>query len=59
MRVEVLTLFPELVQQLTSVGIPRIAAESGALTLVTRQLRDYSGNRWNRVDERLAVVRAW
>ncbi|ROH91052.1 tRNA (guanosine(37)-N1)-methyltransferase TrmD [Stagnimonas aquatica] len=52
MRVEVLTLFPELVQQLTTVGIPRIASESGALTLVTRQLRDFSGNRWNRVDER-------
>ena len=52
MRVEVLTLFPELVDQLTTVGIPRIAKESGALTLVTRQLRDHSEDRWKRVDQR-------
>ena len=52
MRVEVLTLFPELVEQLTSVGIPRIAAEQGRLELVTRQLRDFSGNKLRRVDER-------
>ena len=52
MRVEVLTLFPELVEQVTKVGIPRIAVERGALQLQARQLRDYSGNRWNRVDER-------
>jgi tRNA (guanine37-N1)-methyltransferase len=52
MRVEVLTLFPELVEQVTKVGIPRIAVEQGALQLQARQLRDYSGNRWNRVDER-------
>ena len=52
MRVEVLTLFPELVEQLTKVGMPRIAVEQGALQLVTRQLRDHSDNRWKRVDER-------
>ncbi len=52
MRVEVLTLFPELVEQLTKVGIPRIAAEQGRLEVVTRQLRDFSGNKLRRVDER-------
>ena len=52
MRVEVLTLFPELVEQVTKVGIPRIAAELGRLEVVTRQLRDFSGNKLRRVDER-------
>jgi len=51
-RVEVLSLFPELVEQLTKVGIPRIAVEQGQLQVVARQLRDFSENRWNRVDER-------
>jgi tRNA (guanine37-N1)-methyltransferase len=51
-RVEVLSLFPELVEQVGRVGIPRIAVEQGALTLHCRQLREHSDNRWNRVDER-------
>ena len=52
MRVEVLSLFPELVEHVATVGIPRIASERGALQLVCRQLRDASDNRWRRVDER-------
>lgn len=52
MRVEVLTLFPELVEQVTKVGIPRIAAEQGSLQVVARQLRDFSSNKLRRVDER-------
>lgn len=52
MRVDVLTLFPELVEQVTKVGIPRIASEQGSLQVVARQLRDFSGNKLRRVDER-------
>jgi len=52
MRVDVLTLFPEMVEQVTKVGIPRIAAEQGSLQVVARQLRDFSGNKLRRVDER-------
>ena len=52
MRVEVLTLFPELVEQITQHGMPRIAAEQGALSLKATQLREYADNRWKRVDER-------
>lgn len=52
MRVEVLTLFPELVEQVTKVGIPRIAVEQGSLQVVARQLRDFSNNKLRRVDER-------
>ena len=52
MRVEVLTLFPELVEQVTRVGIPRIAVEKGQLQVVPRQLREFSDNKLRRVDER-------
>lgn len=52
MRVEVLTLFPELVEQVVQAGIPRIAVEKGSLQVAARQLRDFSDNRWKRVDER-------
>ncbi|WP_341920267.1 tRNA (guanosine(37)-N1)-methyltransferase TrmD [Hydrocarboniphaga effusa] len=52
MKIEVLTLFPELVEQVARFGMPRVAVERGAMQLSTRQLRDYSGNRWRRVDER-------
>ncbi|MGH8507009.1 MAG: tRNA (guanosine(37)-N1)-methyltransferase TrmD [Stenotrophobium sp.] len=52
MKIEVLTLFPELVEQAVLHGMPRIAAESGALQLTTRNPRDYSGNKWRRIDAR-------
>lgn len=52
MRIEVVTLFPELVESVGRFGMPRIAVESGELTLVQRNPRDYADNRWRRVDER-------
>ena len=52
MRVEVITLFPELVEQVTRHGMPRIAVEGGKLQLSTRNPRDYAQNKWRRVDER-------
>jgi tRNA (guanine37-N1)-methyltransferase len=52
MKIEVVTLFPELVQQVVRHGMPRIAVEAGQLALSTRDLRDYSENRWRRVDDR-------
>ncbi|MGH8460988.1 MAG: tRNA (guanosine(37)-N1)-methyltransferase TrmD [Stenotrophobium sp.] len=52
MKIEVLTLFPELVEQAGLHGMPRIAVESGALQLTTRNPRDFSGNKWRRVDGR-------
>jgi len=51
-KIEVLTLFPELVEQAGKHGMPRIAVEGGALQLSTRNPRDYSGNKWRRVDDR-------
>jgi tRNA (guanine37-N1)-methyltransferase len=52
MRIDVLTLFPELVEQVVRCGMPRWAVEQGALRLTTRQIRDYSADRNRRVDER-------
>ncbi|HEY0974317.1 MAG TPA: tRNA (guanosine(37)-N1)-methyltransferase TrmD [Solimonas sp.] len=52
MKIEVITLFPELVEQVARHGMPRIASEQGALQLTTRNPRDYSGNKWRRVDDR-------
>ncbi|MGH8444020.1 MAG: tRNA (guanosine(37)-N1)-methyltransferase TrmD [Solimonas sp.] len=52
MKIEVITLFPELVEQVTRHGMPRIAVEQGQLALSTRNPRDYSTNKWRRVDAR-------
>lgn len=52
MKIEVLTLFPELVAQVGKHGIVRRAVESGKLQLSTRDIRDHSENKWRRVDDR-------
>ena len=52
MRVEVLTLFPEFVEQVGRYGIVRRAVESGKLALTARDVRDFSENKWRRVDDR-------
>lgn len=52
MKIEVLTLFPEFVEQLARYGMPRVAVGNGALTLSTRNPRDFAGNRHRRVDDR-------
>ena len=52
MKIEVLTLFPEFVEQVGRYGIVGRAVESGKLLLTTRNFRDYSENKWRRVDDR-------
>ena len=52
MRIDVVTLFPELVQTLTEHGIPRRAAERGLLRLETWNPRDYTRARHRTVDDR-------
>lgn len=52
MKIEVLTLFPEFVEQVGRYGIVRRAVESGKLALSTRDIRDTSENKWRRVDDR-------
>jgi tRNA (guanine37-N1)-methyltransferase len=52
MKIEVLTLFPEFVEQVGRYGIVGRAVESGKLALTTRDIRDFSENKWRRVDDR-------
>lgn len=52
MKIEVLTLFPEMVEQLARFGMPRWAVEGGQLQLTTRNPRDFSGNKHRSVDDR-------
>jgi tRNA (guanine37-N1)-methyltransferase len=51
-KIEVLSLFPELVEQVARFGIPRKAVEAGVLRLTTRNFRDYSVDGDRRVDDR-------
>ena len=52
MRIDVVTLFPELIRNCCGYGIPRIALEKGLLELGTWNPRDYSSNRHRNVDDR-------
>jgi tRNA (guanine37-N1)-methyltransferase len=51
-RIDVVALFPEMVRDFCRYGIPRIALESGLLTLGTWNPRDYAANRHRNVDDR-------
>lgn len=46
------SLFPEFVEQVVKVGIPRKAVDGGALQFHARDLRDYSDGADRRVDDR-------
>lgn len=52
MRVDVVTLFPELVEALIRSGIPRRAVDKGLLELATWNPRDYTTDRHRTVDDR-------
>jgi len=52
MQIEVITLFPELVEQVGRFGMPRVATEGGALALSLRNPRDYAHDRHRTVDDR-------
>jgi tRNA (guanine37-N1)-methyltransferase len=51
-RIDVVTLFPEMVRDFGRYGIPRIALERGLLELETWNPRDYAANRHRNVDDR-------
>jgi len=52
MQVEVITLFPEMVEQALSAGVPRIARERDALQLAMSNPRDFADNAHRTVDDR-------
>jgi tRNA (guanine37-N1)-methyltransferase len=52
MKVDVITLFPELVKQVTSCGVVGRAADRGLLELDCWNPRDYTRDRYRTVDDR-------
>ena len=52
MRIDVVTLFPEMIRDFCRYGIPRIAVEKGLLELATWNPRDYATSRHRNVDDR-------
>ncbi len=51
-RIDVVTLFPEMIREGCRWGIPRIAMEKQLLDLGLWNPRDYADNRHRRVDDR-------
>lgn len=52
MRVDVLTLFPEMLEGAISASMIRIAREKGLLEVFLHDFRRFAGNRWGKVDDR-------
>jgi tRNA (guanine37-N1)-methyltransferase len=52
MRIDVVTLFPDMIRDFCRYGIPRIALEKGLLEVETWNPRDYTTNRHRNVDDR-------
>ena len=52
MRVDVVTLFPEMIGAFCQYGIPRIAIEKDLLQVASWNPRDFADNKHNRVDDR-------
>jgi tRNA (guanine37-N1)-methyltransferase len=51
MRFDILTLFPEAVEPMLTASILGRAQKKGLLTIETHQIRDYTANRQNQVDD--------
>ncbi|GAD04498.1 tRNA (guanine-N1)-methyltransferase [Porphyromonas crevioricanis] len=51
MRIDILTVLPEMIEQTLSCSIIGRARNKGLLDLHIHQLRDYSTNKWRRVDD--------
>ncbi len=52
MEIGVVTLFPECIEQVLGIGIPRIAVEGGQLSVSTFNPRDYTDDKHRTVDDR-------
>jgi tRNA (guanine37-N1)-methyltransferase len=52
MRFDVLTLFPELFEPFTRIGVTRRAYDEGRLSLRTWHLRDFADDNYRRCDDR-------
>ena len=52
MHVQVLTIFPRLIEGFLAAGLPRIAIEKGALAVQAIDLRDFTQDPHRKVDDR-------
>ena len=52
MRIDVITLFPDLFVPFQQQGVVRRAFDSGAVNLKLWQLRDFASGNYRRVDDR-------
>lgn len=51
MRIDILTLFPEMCERVTSESIIGRARKSGKVEIVCTNIRDFAGNKHNKVDD--------
>ena len=51
MRIDILTLFPEMCETVCSESIIGRARNAGKVEIVCTNIRDFSGNKWNKVDD--------
>ncbi|MDR3127196.1 MAG: tRNA (guanosine(37)-N1)-methyltransferase TrmD [Tannerellaceae bacterium] len=51
MRIDILTVLPEMLEGLVNHSIVRRAQDKGIAEIAIHNLRDYSTNRWRRVDD--------
>jgi len=52
MRIDVLTIFPDLFTGFLSTSIPAIAIEQGRISCHTHDIRAYAANKHRKVDDR-------
>jgi tRNA (guanine37-N1)-methyltransferase len=52
MNFHVITLFPEVIEKYANASILGRAQKEKIISIKTYQMRDFAGNKWNKVDER-------
>ncbi|HUK89400.1 MAG TPA: tRNA (guanosine(37)-N1)-methyltransferase TrmD, partial [Blastocatellia bacterium] len=52
MRIDIVTIFPEIFREVFEFGIVRRAAESGLVKISVHDLRDYTEDKHRQVDDR-------
>ena len=51
MRVDILTVLPEMIEPFIGMSMLKRAQEKGLAEIVVHNLRDYTTNKWRRVDD--------
>jgi tRNA (guanine37-N1)-methyltransferase len=52
LRIDILTLFPAMIEAFAAESIVRIAREKGLVEIVCTDIRDFAEGRWKKVDDR-------